>query len=234
MEMENNIISQSEKLTFDNFVVGANNRFAYAAAKRVADEVDSKSPEILPFSCNPLLIYGEKGVGKTHLLNAIRNEIKIRKPNLQIAFVDESNPIDKVSTNADVLLVDDVQLYMNDEFFKIYNSFIENNKQVVLTANKIYSQFDCGLMADIALANSEIRSRIKNLTNNSLNGIYETISELIGFYNTKILYENFCGRQICFPTKLFSSKSTINEDKNTSQLKTTMLGKSLDLFLNNT
>lgn len=156
MEMENNIISQSEKLTFDNFVVGAGNRFAYAAAKRVADEVDSKSPEILPFSCNPLLIYGEKGVGKTHLLNAIRNEIKIHKPNLQIAFVDENHPIDKVSTNADILLVDNVQLYMNDEFFNIYNSFINSNKQIVLTADKIYSQFDCGLMADIAPTDFEI------------------------------------------------------------------------------
>ncbi len=135
--MENNVISKSEKFTFDNFVVGASNRFAYAAAKRVADEVDSKSPEILPFGCTPLLIYGEKGVGKTHLLNAIRNEIKIRKPNLQIAFVD------------------DVQLYMNDEFFNIYNSFINSNKQVVLTADKPYSQFDNGLLADIAPADFE-------------------------------------------------------------------------------
>lgn len=163
--MENNVISKSEKFTFDNFVVGASNRFAYAAAKRVADEVDSKSPEILPFSCNPLLIYGEKGVGKTHLLNAIRNEIKIRKPNLQIAFVDEGNSIDKVSTNADILLVDDVQIYINDEFFNIYNSFINSNKQVVLTADKIYSQFDCGLMADIAPADFETRSKIENKRN---------------------------------------------------------------------
>lgn len=164
-DTENNIISESEKLTFDNFAVGASNRFAYAAARRVADEVDSKSPEILPFSCNPLLIYGEKGAGKTHLLNAIRNEIKIRNPNLQIAFLDENNPVDETSTNADVLLVDDVQLYMNDEFFNIYNSFINSNKQVVLTADKIYSQFDCGLMADIAPADFETKSKIENKRN---------------------------------------------------------------------
>lgn len=164
-DTENNIISESEKFTFDNFVVGASNRFAYAAAKRVADEVDSKSPEILPFSCNPLLIYGEKRAGKTHLLNAIRNEIKVRKPNLQIAFVDGNSSIDEVSTNADVLLVDDVQLYMNDEFFNIYNSFINSNKQVVLTADKIYSQFDCGLMADIAPADFETKSKIENKRN---------------------------------------------------------------------
>lgn len=151
--MENNMISKPEELTFDNFVVDVNNKFAYRASVAVVDNLVSSVNTDNGFSnYNPLLIYGETGAGKTHLLNAIRNEIKNNKPNLQIAFVDENNSIDEVSTNADVLLVDDVQLFMNDEFFNIYNLFIDSNKQVVLTADKIYSQFDCGLMTDIAPA----------------------------------------------------------------------------------
>lgn len=146
----NNINSEFTKYIFDNFVVGAGNRFAFVAAKRVATDINPTLPETsLLDNYNPLLIYGEKTSGKTHLLNAIRNEIKNRKPNLQIAFVDENNPISQVSTNADVLLVDDVQLYMNDEFFKIYNSFIANKKQIVLTSDKPYSEFDEGLFVDI-------------------------------------------------------------------------------------
>lgn len=144
------ITTDTLKYTFDNFVVKAGNRFAFAAAKRVATDIDSTLPETSLFdNYNPLLIYGEETAGKTHLLNAIRNEIKNNKPNLQIAFVDENNPISQVSTNADVLLVDDVQLYMNDEFFNIYNSFIANKKQVVLTADKPYFEFADGLLADI-------------------------------------------------------------------------------------
>ncbi len=155
--MENNIISKSEKLTFDNFVVGAGNRLAYIAAKNFAVFIALRLSETSELNIpNTLLIHGEKTAGKTHLLNAIRNEIKNRNPNLQVAFIDENNPISQVSNNADVLLVDDVQLYMNDEFFNIYNSFINSNKQVVLTADKIYTQFDCGLMADIAPTAFEI------------------------------------------------------------------------------
>lgn len=146
----NNINLEFLEYTFDNFVVGAGNRFAFAAAKKVATDIDTTLPETsLLDNYNPLLIYGEKTAGKTHLLNAIRNAIKNRKPNLQIAFVDENNPISQVSTNADVLLVDDVQLYMNDDFFKIYKAFIASKKQVVLTADKPYSEFADGLLADI-------------------------------------------------------------------------------------
>ncbi|MBD5083246.1 MAG: hypothetical protein HDT34_03660 [Clostridiales bacterium] len=154
-DLENNTLNKEDSLnlnefTFENFVVGPSNRFAYRASIEVVNNLlGSVNTENTFSNYNPLLIYGEKGVGKTHLLNAIRNAIKTNKPNLQIAFVDENNPISEVSTDADVLLGDDVQLYMNDEFFNIYNSFIENNKQVVLTADKTYSQFVDGLMVDI-------------------------------------------------------------------------------------
>lgn len=206
----NNINSEFSKYTFDNFVVEAGNRFAFAAAKSVVTDIDSTLPETsLLDNYNPLLIYGEKTSGKTHLLNAIRNEIKSNKPNLQIAFVDENNPISQVSTNADVLLVDDVQLYKNDEFFKIYNSFIANRKQVVLTADKPYFEFDEGLFADIQPVEFETKRNTttnqSSLTEKSLNGIYETFSELIGFENTQKLYEVFKGKQIAFPVNLFSN-----------------------------
>ena len=154
-DLENNTLNKENSLnlnefTFDNFVVGLGNRFAYRESIAVVDNLlDSVNTENTFINYNPLLIYGEKAVGKTHLLNAIRNKIKTINPKLQIAFVDESSSIDEVSTNADILLADNVQLFMNDEFFNIYNSFIENNKQVVLTADKTYSQFVDGLMVDI-------------------------------------------------------------------------------------
>lgn len=208
--MDNNINSELSKYSFDNFVVKAGNRLAYIAAKNFAVFIALRLSETSELNIpNTLLIHGEKTAGKTHLLNAIRNEIKNRNPNLQVAFIDENNPISQVSTNADVLLVDDVQLYMNDEFFKIYNSFIANKKQVFLTADKPYLEFDDGLFEEIQPIEFETKSNSTTnqsaLTDNSLNGIYETLSELIGFKNTKKLYESFKGKQIVFPVNLFSN-----------------------------
>lgn len=156
-----NINSESSKYTFDNFVVKIDNRLAFVAARNIAVTIALEPSETSELNIpNPLLIYGEKPAGKTHLLNAIRNEIKSNKPNLEVALVDENNPIGQVSTNADVLLADDVQLYKNDEFFKIYKSFIANKKQVVLTADKPYSEFADGLLADIQPVEFETKNEI--------------------------------------------------------------------------
>lgn len=134
--------------TFDNFVVGPSNRFAHAAAVAVA-----KNPGN---SYNPLFIYGNPGLGKTHLLNAIRNEIKSSFPEMNIvytqgeAFANEIiEAIHNVRTpafrekyrNTDVLFVDDIQFIAGmestqTEFFNTFNTLYENNKQIILTSDR--------------------------------------------------------------------------------------------------
>ena len=134
--------------TFDNFVVGPSNRFAHAAAVAVA-----KNPGN---SYNPLFIYGNPGLGKTHLLNAIRNENKSSFPEMNIvytqgeAFANEIiEAIHNVRTpafrekyrNTDVLFVDDIQFIAGmestqTEFFNTFNTLYENNKQIILTSDR--------------------------------------------------------------------------------------------------
>jgi len=132
---------------FDSFIVGPNNSLAYAAARAV-----SKKPGIL---YNPLFIYGDSGLGKTHLLHAIGNEIKLYNKNISILyqttdrFVNEFiNAIrfDKIHTfkskyqRVDVLLIDDVQFISNKDqtqeaFFHIFNNLHESSKQIVFSGD---------------------------------------------------------------------------------------------------
>lgn len=135
-------------LTFDNFIVGSSNKFAHAASLAVSQNPGG--------SYNPLFIYGNSGLGKTHLLYAIRNEILKNQPNMKIVYVkgdDFTNEIveslRKVNTaefrqkyrNADVLLVDDVQFIggkesTQEEFFHTFNALYESKKQIVLTSDR--------------------------------------------------------------------------------------------------
>ena len=134
--------------TFENFIVGPSNKFAHAAAMAVS---------ITPGKAyNPLFIYGNSGLGKTHLLNAICYEIKDKYPNATIIFTtgeDFTNEFighvknntmqafhDKYR-NVDVLLVDDIQFIggkdqTEEEFFHTFNALHEKGKQIVLTADK--------------------------------------------------------------------------------------------------
>lgn len=132
---------------FDSFVVGPSNQLAYAAAHAVTDKIGKLY--------NPLFIYGGSGLGKTHLLHAIGNEIRIRNKKAEILyqtadhFVNEFiNAIrfDKVSqfkekyTEIDVLLIDDVQFISNKEqtqeaFFHIFNTLYESHKQIVFSSD---------------------------------------------------------------------------------------------------
>ncbi len=132
---------------FDSFVVGPSNQLAYAAAHAVTEKIGKLY--------NPLFIYGGSGLGKTHLLHAIGNEIKLRNKKTEILyqtadhFVNEFiNAIrfDKVSqfkekyTEIDVLLIDDVQFISNKEqtqeaFFHIFNMLYESHKQIVFSSD---------------------------------------------------------------------------------------------------
>ena len=136
-------------LTFDSFVEGAFNIEAYRAASVVA-----KNPGQ---AFNPLFIYSNSGLGKTHLLHAIGNKIQAKNPKAKILYIDandfvdeyvkyvkgekESETLKDFFSSIDVLLLDDVQFLQNkvkteEMFFYIYQKMINNNKQVVITSDR--------------------------------------------------------------------------------------------------
>ncbi len=144
-ETENNPFA---KYTFDNFIVGNSNRFAQTAAVAVAE-----SPAT---AYNPLFIYGGVGLGKTHLMHAIKNYILSNNKNARIAFVssetftnelinsfkDKKNEEFRAKYRSmDVLLVDDIQFIAGktateEEFFHTFNALKDANKQIVLTSDR--------------------------------------------------------------------------------------------------
>ena len=134
--------------SFDTFVVGDNNRFAHAAALAVAE-----SPAT---AYNPLFLYGGVGLGKTHLMHAIGNEILRKNSNFKVVYVTSENFtnefINSLKDNnmenfrkkyraVDVLLIDDVQFIagkekLQEEFFHTFNCLRENEKQIVLSSDR--------------------------------------------------------------------------------------------------
>ncbi len=140
--------AESEDLTFENFVVGPSNRFAHAACQAVAAQ-----PAVL---YNPLFVYGNPGLGKTHLLNAIAKEFKKNFPSRTIIYIkgeDFTNEViegiargtmphvrEKYRT-ADLLLIDDIQFIAGkvstqEEFFHTFDALHEAKKQIVLTSDR--------------------------------------------------------------------------------------------------
>lgn len=139
------------RFTFDNYVVGPSNEFTVAAAKAVAENPGGQY--------NPLFVYGGAGLGKTHILHAIGNQIVETKPELTVVYVTTeeftNEFIETVSKNeldmntgfrnkyrtADVLIVDDVQSIIGkprvqEEFFHTFNALISQNKQIVLSSDR--------------------------------------------------------------------------------------------------
>ncbi len=138
----------NKHFTFDSFVAGANSKFVYAAAKAVAEAPGE--------TFNPLFIYGESGLGKTHLMHAIANEIMRIYPEKKVLYTTCENFlnefIDSIAQkssakfrfhyrNVDVLMIDDVQFLRNktqvqEEFFHTFNELSAQNKQIVLTSDR--------------------------------------------------------------------------------------------------
>ena len=173
----------NRNFSFDTFVVGPSNRFAYNGAIAV-----SKNPGMV---YNPLFIYGPPGLGKTHLLHAIANSIHQENPDTKIVnikgeqFTIELMDAIRTGNNiafrnkyreADLFLIDDVQFIAGkestqEEFFHTFNALYENNKQIVITADRkpsdmltlesrLQSRFESGLMADINPPDYETRMAI--------------------------------------------------------------------------
>ena len=167
-------------LSFDNFVVGASNELAYAAAKRIA-EADK-------VSFNPLFLYGGVGLGKTHLMHAIALEIKKNWPERRVLYLSaekfmyqfiralrfkDTMSFKQQFRSVDVLMVDDIQFIAGkdstqEEFFHTFNTLIDHHHQVVISADRspvdldgieerIRSRLGWGLVTDIHASDYELR-----------------------------------------------------------------------------
>ena len=179
-----------QKETFENFVVGPSNKFAYSAAKAVALNSNGYSVNNT-MSYNPLFIYGNSGLGKTHLLNAIAYKIKENDPTKKIIFVKAEeftneflNHLSNKTTalfhdkyrSADIIIFDDIQFFAGkestqEEFFHTIDSYIVDNKQIILSsdrppkdistlADRIRGRIEQGLLADIQPPELEPRINI--------------------------------------------------------------------------
>lgn len=169
--------------TFENFIRGPSNQFAFAAAQAVAANPSG--------AYNPLFIYGPSGLGKTHLLNAIQIEIKKNHPDFNIVYVDcemfTNEIVEAVKTattenfrlkyrQADVLLIDDIQFLAGkeatqEEFFHTFNTLHNAGKQIVIACDRpakeiksleerLRTRFEWGLTADIQPPDFETRVAI--------------------------------------------------------------------------
>jgi chromosomal replication initiator protein len=173
----------NQKYTFDNYIIGSNNRFAHAAATAVSENPGQKY--------NPLYIYGGVGLGKTHLMQAIGNELIKTKPEMRIVYAtgelftnelvtalmtNKNEEFRKKYRNVDLLLIDDVQFLAGkdkcqEEFFHTFNTLFQSGKQIVLTSEKppkeimmleerLKTRFEMGLSVDIQTPDYETRLAI--------------------------------------------------------------------------
>jgi len=171
------------QFTFDNFVVGPSNRFAHGAAIAVSNNPGQVY--------NPLFIYGPAGVGKTHLLYAIANGIRKNNPDAKIVYIKGDQFTNELIAaikdgkniefrskyrEADLFLIDDIQFIAGkestqEEFFHTFNKLYEENKQIVMTADRkpsdmltledrLRTRFEWGLLADVQPPDYETRMAI--------------------------------------------------------------------------
>ncbi|MEE2655046.1 MAG: chromosomal replication initiator protein DnaA [Pseudomonadota bacterium] len=224
------------RFTFSNFVVGKTNELAYAAARRVADS------DSAPF--NPLFLYGGVGLGKTHLMHAIANHTLEKFPDRRVVYLSAEKFMfyfiralrfkDTVAfkeqfRSVDLLMIDDVQFIngkeaTQEEFFHTFNDLVDNNRQVVISADKspldlegmeerLRSRLGWGLVADIHATSFELRLGILKVKSERLgveipNKVKEFLShritsnvrELEGALNRVVAHSELVGREITLET----------------------------------
>ncbi|MGQ0676654.1 MAG: chromosomal replication initiator protein DnaA [Rhodospirillales bacterium] len=219
------------RFTFENFVVGKPNELAYAAARQVA--------EANTVRFNPLFLYGGVGLGKTHLMHAIAWHIRKRQPNRKVVYlsaerfmyefiralrIKETVAFKERFRSIDVLMVDDVQFFSGkdstqEEFFHTFNALIDQNSQVVISADKspndltvedrVKSRLAWGLVADIHPTTYELRLGIlqskaeqaqakvpPNVLEFLAHRIASNVRELEGALTRLLAHADFIGRPI--------------------------------------
>ena len=174
----------TSKFTFENFVHGNENKHAYSSALRFAAMADE------PGSCTSLFIYGKSGLGKTHLLLAIKNLLAQDKPYLRVKYVNSQTYIDDYITglqegrvaaamrdyhNADILIIDDIQNIIGktqsiENFFQLMDEFIRNNKKVAIASDRapknlgmderLTSRFNAGMLCLVSEPSYEMKLTI--------------------------------------------------------------------------
>jgi chromosomal replication initiator protein len=173
-------IQLDPRLTFDSFVVGKSNELAFSAARRIADA------DAVTF--NPLFLYGGVGLGKTHLMHAIAWHIAEKTPQRRVVYLSaekfmyefvrairfkDTMAFKEMFRSVDVLMIDDVQFISDknstqEEFFHTFNALIDQNRQVIISADKspsdlegvherLKSRLAWGLVADIHPTSYELR-----------------------------------------------------------------------------
>lgn len=182
----------NSRYTFDGFIVGSCNDLAYAACQAVAQNPGTKY--------NPLYLYGGVGLGKTHLMQAVGNEIVSHQPSAKILYINTETFVkefldsirfkkkgfsDKYR-NVDVLIIDDMQFITGkektqEEFFHTFNTLHQNNKQIIISSDKpprsiptlterLRSRFEMGMAIDLQMPDYETRCAIIE-TKASLSGV---------------------------------------------------------------
>ncbi|MDM8302294.1 DnaA ATPase domain-containing protein [Collinsella tanakaei] len=176
----------NSKFTFDNFVLGDENRHAYQSAVRFAAFADD------PGQCTSLFIYGNSGLGKTHLLFAIKNYLAAEKPYIRVkyansqAYIDDymrdlgsqrgpGEPIMREYRAADVLIIDDIQNIIGRQasiefFFQLVDEFLRENKKIVIASDRapkklgmderLTSRFNSGMLCLVSEPTFETKYRI--------------------------------------------------------------------------
>src|SRR3989344_1447877 len=177
------VTNLNPRYTFEHFIVGSFNELAHATAQSIVKNPGS--------SYNPLFIYGGVGLGKTHLIQAAGNEVLRQRPGFSVLYVPTERfmgeVVEALSNQAmsrlkekyrliDLLIIDDIQFIgrtekMQEEFFHIFNTLYQNNKQIIISSDRppksiptleerLRSRFEGGMIADIGLPDRETRMMI--------------------------------------------------------------------------
>lgn len=197
----------NQEFMFDNFVEGKSNQLARAAAHRVSEKPGSEY--------NPLFLYGDTGLGKTHLMHAVGNQIRSRNENAKIIYVHSERFVadmvkalqlnaiadfKRVYRNVDALLIDDIQFFAGkeksqEEFFHTFNSLLEGGQQIILTSDRYPKEIDnmedrlksrFGWGLTVRLEPPELETRVAILINKAQNAGVELKRDCAFFIAQKV------------------------------------------------